>query len=171
MSSRSSQPGATAGFVEDNWPDAASMADTKLRLALKLGLILLWSGRLVRAAAEFDSPSRPRSVADHARLEARGVPPVVSLIGDVRAMLSDPATAIGFVKRGRPGWFNWTGRHIPDDERVLGWISPSSYERPAFERPFSAGQVQETELDTAMILLSVALWEYEPGHDEPFNES
>lgn len=31
------------------------MADAELRLALKLGLILLWSGRLVQAVAEYNS--------------------------------------------------------------------------------------------------------------------
>jgi hypothetical protein len=166
MSSRSQQPGAAAGFVEEHWPDAVSMADTERRLALKLGLILLWSGRLVQAVAEFDSPARPRSVADQARLTARGVPPVVALIGDFRAMLTDPATTVGLVQDGSPGWFNWTGRHIPDEERVHAWMSPSYYEPPGRERRYSAGQIQEREFETAMLLIGIALWEYEVGHDD-----
>jgi len=166
MSSRSPQPDGTAGFVEEHWPDAVSMTDTAPRLALKLGLILLWSGRLVRTAADFDSSARPRSAADQARLKARGVPPVVALIGDFRAMLTDPATTVGFVERGAPGWFNWTGRHIPNDERAQVWMSPSSYELPAPPRRYSAGQIREAELETAMLLIGIALWEYEVGLGE-----
>ena len=166
MASGSSLSGAAAGFVEDNWPDATSMADAEARLALKLGLILLWSGRLVRAVAEYNSPGRPRSLADYRRLEARGVPPVVSLICDVRAMLSDPATTVAFVGLGSPGRFNWTGGHIPDDERLHAWMAPSLYAPPPSQRRFSAGQIQERELDTAMLLTSLMLWEYTGDHDQ-----
>ncbi len=167
MSSRSVDPDATAGFVEEHWPDVASMADTEPRLALKLGLILLWSGKLMRTVAAFDSPVRPRSAADQAQLKARGVPSVVSLIADFRLMLTDPATTIGFVEGSAPGWFNWTGQHIPDEERVHAWMSPSYYEPSARQRQYSAGQIQEREFESAMLLIGLALWEYEVGHDEP----
>lgn len=170
MPSESRHASATAGFVSDNWPDAAWITDAEQRLALKLGLTLLWSGKLLRVAAAFDSTGHPRSVAEHERLRVRGVPPVVSLIRDFRAMLSDPATTIGFVGRGPRGWFNWTGRHIPDAERVHAWMSPSFYEEPALERRFSAGQIQEAELDTTMLLIGLILWEYEVGGDDPFQE-
>ena len=166
MSSRSLQSAAAAGFVEEHWPDAVSMADTEPRLALKLGLILLWSGRLVQVAAESGSPARPRSAADQARLTARGVPPVVALIGDFRAMLTDPATTVGFVQNGSPGWLNWRGRHIPDEERIDAWMSPSYYDPPGRERRYSAGQIQEREFETAMLLIGIALWEYEVGHGD-----
>lgn len=168
MSSRFSHPGATGGFIAEGWPDTASAIDPGPRLALKLGLILLWSGSLVRASVAFDSSGRQRSVAERGRLEARGVPPIVSLIRDFRTMLSDAGTTVGFADEGVSAWFNWTGRHIPDDERLKAWISPSRYEGSAIERRFSAGQIQEAELDTAMLLIGLALREYEFGHDEPF---
>lgn len=170
MSSGSSLSGATADFVEDSWPDATSMADAQLRLALKLGLILVWSGRLARAVAEHDRPGRPRSLAEHRRLKARGAPPIVALIGDVRAMLSDPATSIAFVGLGSPGWFNWTGEHIPDDERLQAWMAPSHYAPPS-QRRFSAGQIQERELDSAMLLIGLMLWEYSGDPDPDPSES
>ena len=165
MSSTSPPSDATAGFVEEHWPDAGSMVDTAPRLAMKLGLILLWSGRLIRTVAAFDSPTRSRP-ADQARLKARGIPPVVALIADFRAMLTDPATTVGFVQRGAPGWYNWTGRHVPDDERVEAWMTPALYERPARPWAYSAGQIQERELETAMLLIGIVLWEYEVGPDE-----
>jgi hypothetical protein len=150
----------SAGFVEDNWPETATMADTELRLAVKLGLFLLWSGRLVCVAAEFDNPVRPRSPKEISWLEVRGVSPAVSLIREFRDMLADAATTVGSVAPGSAGWFNWIGPHIPDAERVDGWMSPSAYEKPSLPRRLSAGQIQEAELDNAMLLVGLALREF-----------
>jgi hypothetical protein len=81
-------------------------------------------------------------------------------------MLSDPATTIAFVGLGSPGWFNWTGRHIPDDERLQAWMAPSFYAPPPSQRPISAGQIQERELDSAVLLIGLMLWEYGGDHDQ-----
>ena len=95
------------------------------------------------------------------------MPPAVALIGAFRAMLTDPATTVGLVESGVPGWFNWTGQHIPDNERFDAWMSPSLYKPPTHPRQYSAGQIHEREFETVMFLIGLALLEYEVGYEGP----
>jgi hypothetical protein len=134
-----------ADLVEDNWPELRQMPAATSRLGTKLGLLMLWSADIKHVA---------RSMAGET--EEAWLLGAFELLVDFRRLLVDGVTGVGLVEWGQPGWLNWSGPHISDDERLLAWLSPAAYRTPAEPRAPAAGQVKETELDSAMLLLGVS---------------
>ena len=161
---------------EEAWPDPALMPVALQRIALKMGLLLLGF-----AHAEQLLGSRPETYGGAAafaragsllgRFEApaaeeRGLAKmvVVQRLGCTLAVLDRFRELLVFGVRGvssadldQPALLNWVGRYSPDAERQAGWVAPG--EKSAIEAPkaMRAGQVQEWELDTAMLHLGIAL--------------
>jgi hypothetical protein len=132
-------------LVEDNWPELRQMPAATSRLGTKLGLLMLWSADV-----------------EHVARSLKGEPDDTWLLGalellvDFRRLLVEGVTGVGLVGWGEPGWLNWSGAHITDQERLVAWLSPAAYRTPAEPRAPAAGQVKEAELDSAMLVLGIS---------------
>jgi hypothetical protein len=131
-------------LVEDHWPELARMPAATPRLAMKLGLLILWFADVDQVARRLD--------AEHEDTALRGL---LELLVEFRDLVVEGVTGVGLVAWGEPGWLNWCGAHITDDERLAAWLLPGAYRTPPHPRASAAGQVQEAELDSAMLLLGL----------------
>jgi hypothetical protein len=161
---------------EEAWPDPAVMPRALQRIALKMGLLILGFAR-----AEQLLGSRPETYGGAAafaragsllgRFEAqaaeeRGLSEMVlvqrlcgtlAVLDRFRELLVFGVRGVSSADLGQPALLNWVGQHAPDAERQASWVAPG--ENSAIEAPeaMRAGQVQEWELDTAMLHLGIAL--------------
>lgn len=165
-------PTDAVGAAEEAWPQAVVVPQALPRVALKVGLLVL---NFARAQAMLETrlaPSpgssagrictaAPGSSADSETLAVQRVRGAIAVLQRFRNLLIFGACGVSASEPGQSARLNWAGAYLPDAERQAGWLAPGEGPGGEGDGAMRAGQIEEWELDTAMLHLGLALRDLE----------